>query len=84
VLYVQEAKRLEEEEERREEEARELLRAQQASFAQLRQEGEQEASFVPKLSQKKKLLYSMTRLTLDKTARHTEIKVRRQEIGAPF
>jgi anti-sigma-K factor RskA len=72
---IQEARRAEEEELRREEEARQLLEAQHARFARLKEEAAKVGQFVPRLTQEKKLLYSVTKLTLDKTARDREIKV---------
>ena len=41
----------------------------------MQDEVEQVGKFVPKLSQKKQLLYSITRLTLDNTTRDKELKV---------
>jgi hypothetical protein len=76
ISGVQEARRAEDEELRREEEARQLLEAQHARFARLKEEAAQVGQFVPRLTQEKKLLYSVTKLTLDKTARDREIKVR--------
>jgi hypothetical protein len=42
----------------------------------VQEEIEEVGKYVPQLSQKQKLLYSITRLTLDKKAKDNEVKVK--------